>query len=137
MEVRSIPSYAGYFATEYGDVLSINGPGRHRHILRPKLVGAYQSHRHGYLKVELSGGRKEWLHRLICMAWHGMPEPGQEVLHLKGQYRNEPQHLRWGTHDQNERHKLAPHTVLLELERSDSVPCEPSLPYEPDLDYGF
>ena len=60
----------------------------------------------GYKKVTLSKGpRKETknVHRLVCMAFYGLPEPGSEqVRHLDGNKENcLPSNLCWGSQAEN------------------------------------
>jgi len=55
----------------------------------------------GYPSVNL--GRKQTkVHRLVCKTFHGMPAPGQEVLHKDGTRSNpRADNLRWGSHAEN------------------------------------
>lgn len=91
-ERRAIPGFAGYMATSAGSVL--NAQGR-------RLAGSL--HHHGHLRVELSGGRRAFVHVLVALAFHGRPRRrGLVVRHLDGNARNNrPENLRWGTQRQN------------------------------------
>lgn len=89
---RSIPGFAGYQATSAGSVL--NAQGR-------KLPGSL--HHHGHRRVELSQGRRAFIHVLVALAFHGRPRRrGLVVRHLDGNPKNNrPENLRWGTQRQN------------------------------------
>ena len=54
--------------------------------------------------MSLYGGKKSVaVHRLVALAFHGEPEPGQLVRHLDGdQTNNVPSNLAWGTMAENQ-----------------------------------
>lgn len=58
-----------------------------------------------YLKVEVArgGGRElEYVHILVCTAYHGKPKEGQVVLHKDDDTKNNrPSNLKWGTQSEN------------------------------------
>lgn len=73
--------------------------------------------RQGYRIVRLYGADGAWkqrrVSRLVCEAFHGEPQPGQEVRHLDGDSANDHAvNLAWGTSAQNKadqkRHGTAP-----------------------------
>ncbi len=48
------------------------------------------------------------VHRLVCQAFHGPPETGQEVNHLDGvKTNNSAQNLEWATRSENLKHAHA------------------------------
>ena len=59
----------------------------------------------GYRTVSLCHESKKVtkaVHRLVCMAFHGMPKPGQETRHINGNKEdNRPENLCWGTAAEN------------------------------------
>jgi len=63
--------------------------------------------RNGYFSVRLwSGGasRLEYVHALVCMAWHGRRPIGNDVAHEDGDpLNNDPGNLSWKTHADNQR----------------------------------
>jgi hypothetical protein len=66
--------------------------------------------RSGYPTIKLKGGMKPrcfTIHRLVARAFHGEPEPGQEVRHLDGnQLNSSADNLCWGTKSENNLDKL-------------------------------
>lgn len=58
-------------------------------------------HEKGYLQVKIrfSGKITNFrVHRLVCMAYHGIPEGDLQVRHLDGSKdNNRPENLAWGT----------------------------------------
>lgn len=58
-----------------------------------------------YQSVSISsGGLKETynVHQLICLAFHGVPNIGQQVRHLNGnRLNNSPDNLAWGTKEED------------------------------------
>lgn len=64
----------------------------------------FQGHVDSYLWVHVGKGPNRWCyaHRIICWAFHGPPGPKQEVLHICGcPSCMNPQHLKWGLHQEN------------------------------------
>lgn len=60
----------------------------------------------GYVSVSLCHENKKVtksVHRLVCMAFHGMPpNPADQVRHLDGNHaNNQPDNLAWGTQEEN------------------------------------
>lgn len=108
-EVRPVPSWPGYFATDKGIIIGRRG----------KPLSAFQRD-DGYLQVKLSNGglrRSASVHRLICEAFHGPPPDGHEVAHNNGvRSDNRPQNLRWATREDN-RADITAHGNLLFGER--------------------
>ena len=106
-----IPGYEGmYMACESGFIWSIP-----RYVGTRSYGGYYLSdeiQRLGYHQVLLSkGGKvKAWkVHRLICMAFHGLPSLSKmQVNHIDGNRGNNmPSNLEWVTSSQNKLHGFA------------------------------
>lgn len=69
-------------------------------ILSQNLQKGYWKIRFGVDGVKYTDGA----HRLIAMAFHGMPKPGEECCHNNGNPSdNRPENLRWDTHLANNR----------------------------------
>ena len=89
-QMKSIPSFPNYFATEDGNII---GP------YKKKL---YQSSdKDGYKVVKIRKNGKYWskrVHRLICEAYHGIECEGKKLaLHKDGNnINNSPNNLKWG-----------------------------------------
>ena len=67
--------------------------------LKPWMANAYQY-------CQAGAGVKTSVHRLVCMAFHGLPEGKQEASHLDGNPKNNaPSNLAWTSHSENEQHK--------------------------------
>ncbi len=107
---KSIPGYEGlYEASSLGRIRSVLAHPKGRtpalHVLTPSL------HANGYLNVGLrrNGQRKViGVHRLVCAAFHGAPEAGQEARHRDNDPgNNAASNLRWGTHAANVQDSVA------------------------------
>jgi len=99
-----IPGYEGlYEASDDGRVRSVlphpKGRTPARHVL------AQSVHSNGYANVGLrnaSGRKVIGVHRLVALAFHGAPNPGDEACHIDGnKLNNHARNLRWGTHAEN------------------------------------
>lgn len=113
-----IPGHEGYEASTHGRVRSPRG------VLKP-----WTSNRLGHLKIGLSGGRREWLHRVICLAFYGPCPPELEVRHLDGNPTNNHVHnLRYGTHSENMADKVRHGTVPMRYDAE----CPRGHAYGPD-----
>jgi len=95
--IRPIPEWPGYYATAGGDILSARRGVR---VVRLKTTAHPRT---GHLKVKLyraglPRGRDVGVHRLVCLAWHGPPPPGEgRTLHADDDpTNNRPGNLRWG-----------------------------------------
>ncbi len=83
--------------------------------LKPIQMGAYVG-----LQLRRADGtrEKQYVHRLICEAFHGAPTDGQECRHLNGNKSdNRADNLAWGTRAENEADKEA-HGTLPKGERN-------------------
>lgn len=123
-EFADIPGYEGtYKASSFGYICSAKTGSRLAHYMTNS----------GYQMVSLSKcgqSKKMYVHRAICMAFHGQPSTGcHEVAHCDGsKINNRPENLRWATRRENfsdkklhgtealgekhGRHKLKEHEVL-------------------------
>lgn len=67
----------------------------------------FKCHNHGYLKVHIRGGEYEFIHRLICLCFHGPPgydDNGKPMVvgHIcNNQACWSPKHVRWVTQADN------------------------------------
>lgn len=111
IEWRDIPIAPGYMANSLGEIWSkdrsvkktIKGVERAFMLkgkkLKPWMANAYQY-------CQAGAGVKTSVHRLVCMAFHGLPEGKQEASHLDGNPKNNaPSNLAWASHSENEQHK--------------------------------
>lgn len=97
---RPIPGYEGlYFASSFGRIRNKCGKIKAQRV--HESAGGWL-----YLKTDLSkdGKRKTFrVHRLILMAFKGLPEKGQVGRHTGDgdTFNNCPENLEWGTQQQN------------------------------------
>ena len=114
VEYRPIPGVTGYEAGSDGSIRSVDrlvvkrdgkgGVYRTRmasRTLKPWLAAGR------YLYVELGQrGPKTSVHRLVCLAFHGLPPDGTEVAHIDGNsLNNAASNLAWVTHSENVKHQ--------------------------------
>lgn len=101
-EWRPVVGYEGvYEVSSLGRVKRVGaGPGATVGKILRQFV-----HPTGRYQVGLTKdgkGRMEKVHRLVAFAFLGEPQPGQEVCHNDGDWRNNtPANLRWDTHAEN------------------------------------
>jgi hypothetical protein len=100
-EVRDIPGFPSYQATESGEIVSSKyGDLR---TLRPHDDGHY-------LRVSLRRDGKtitRTVHSLIALAYHGAPQAGKEVRHWDGdRLNNKPENLSYSPHSENQLDQL-------------------------------
>lgn len=90
----------GYEVSSHGDVRSYWRRGHNRTFPTPKeLVPCLGNH--GYPVVNMKG-RVYCVHDLVCRAFHGDPEEGQEVAHKDGtRTNNHVDNLRWASRSEN------------------------------------
>lgn len=99
-----IPGFEGqYEASSLGHVRSLTRVINGR--VQPGRVMRAVTDRHGYLIISLrQDGRvtRKGVHQWVALAFHGEPDPGQEVRHLDGdQLNNIATNLKWGTRSEN------------------------------------
>lgn len=113
-EWRAIPGFPDYEASNLGRVRSWRGRVRRRPS--PKVLRLIP-HSAGYLHVALWREKRESLpgqlvHRLVLMAFIGLPPDGHECRHLNGDRTdNRLSNLMWGTHDENMGDNITNRTV--------------------------
>lgn len=101
-EQRPIPGYLRYAARADGQIIRlVRGPRGHA----PGPVCQWLA-KVGYLMVTLREAgvrRKEYVHRLVCLAFHGpAPSAQHEVAHRDGTRTNNAEdNLRWATRQEN------------------------------------
>lgn len=103
-----IPGFPGYWASSHGHVFSmkLNRPGGSP---RMQWLTEDPHPRKGHLRVLVRDANRKrckiGVHRLICLAFHGVPPEGAETLdalHGNGDnHDNRPANLRWGTNQEN------------------------------------
>jgi len=98
-EFSQIPNFEGYFVSKNGVVLS------KRQQIQP-IVMRQMKQKDGHLYVYLYNGKgkskKMYVHRLVLMAWIGMPKNGQEARHFNDiPYDNRIENLAWGSRIEN------------------------------------
>lgn len=100
---KSIPGFSFYEASSLGRIRrSVGGNGAvSGRVLSPGVVS-------GYLKVSpfINGvGKQVSVHRLVALAFHGVPDGERQVNHIDGNKRNNtPSNLEWVTASENVRH---------------------------------
>lgn len=130
---RQAPGYEGLYAvSSMGRVFSFervypSGWRRGPRLLRLFLTKA------GYLKVDLKdmeSRRTSWqVHRLVALAFHGAPQPGQMVRHLNGvRTDNRLENLAWGTRSENAYDSVRHGTHPMSSKKR----CKRGHPYEGD-----
>lgn len=104
MIIKQIPpSLIGgkiYFADDEGNIR--NAQGRKR---KPGFSPAMQRHKGGSCYPVMSiAGKKRNIHILVCAAFWGIRQPGQECHHLDGnKFNNRPDNLIWLFPDEHKR----------------------------------
>lgn len=105
MEIwKQIPGFSNYEVSSFGKVRNKSGS-----ILVQWLNGSREDNL--YLALDLQkDGDEDWktrrkrmsVHRLVLMAFHGMPEDGQIACHKNNiKTDNRPENLYWGTYKDN------------------------------------
>lgn len=92
----------------YEGIYEVSSDGCVRRLLKANRgvrIIKCNAHSSGYYRVDLCRDatvRHALVHRVVCMAFHGLPLPGQEVRHLNGDRKdNRAENLAWGTKKQN------------------------------------
>jgi hypothetical protein len=104
-EWKPIPTFDGYEASSLGRIRSVDrhlpdGRFRRGSILKPFQLP------NGYLQVNLGANVRGYVHRFVCMAWHGEPFAKAEAAHFDGcKLNNSAENLRWATSAENEQDK--------------------------------
>lgn len=110
--MREIPGFQSLYATHLGEIISCRS-GAARTLKQ-------RTDSHGYLCVTVrtdKGQRRQSVHRLVALAYHGVPGDALECRHLDGNKANCSQaNLAWGTRRENvhdaKRHGTLGHGML-------------------------
>jgi hypothetical protein len=100
-EWKAIPGWPEYEASSLGNIRRVAAAqgAKVGRVLKQQTVW------NGYKTVNLSSGGKVKgvvVHRLVLLAFHGLPADGQEALHADDvKDNNQIGNLRWGTHAEN------------------------------------
>lgn len=106
---RPIPGLVAFEASDEGHIRR-TVVGRNGH--RPRVLKETFLKKIGYLSVSASVGLSKpacfLVHRLVCMAFHGLPpSAGMQVAHGDGnRINNRPENLRWATPKENGEDKV-------------------------------
>ena len=102
--LKKIPGYSRYLASNQGFIIRISG--KREVPIRPNY--GYPSKSDCYMRLSVysdikKGYKMEYIHRLIALAFHGIPDSSKtDVHHIDGNPRNNsPENLMWCTHQYN------------------------------------
>lgn len=99
---RGVPGHPRYQVSSFGRIRSNRAPGRHTDVVRRwRLMRSFRGGQ-GYLVVGLTCGQREYVHRLVLMAFVGPCPEGMQCRHLDGdRTNNRLSNLCWGTAAEN------------------------------------
>lgn len=108
---KPIPGFEHYEASNLGRVRLVghyektrNRWGEMVRWRNNKMLSQCASYNGMYLACSIKNKHRS-VHRIVAMAFHGLPQDGQEVNHKNGiKTDNRPENLEWVTHSQNEKH---------------------------------
>ena len=113
VEWRDVPMHEGYMVNSLGEVWSkdrqieklTNQGGKCTVNLKGRKLRTWSAN--AYLYCSLGSNFKCGVHRLVCIAFHGMPANDKlQVAHLDGNaHNNTPENLAWATRSENEQMK--------------------------------
>lgn len=122
--LRPIPGYPGYFASDTGGIWSAPRKGTPGGWRKPHISTT------GYLQVNIGVTRK--VHRLVALAFHGLPSDTQVVRHLNGnRLDNRAENLAWGSPSDNAADSIAHGTHYASSRRA----CPKGHPYDAQNTY--
>lgn len=93
-----------YFASSEGRIYRWTGESmlEQKGWLEHSRQGYTKRYYRVWLSMSIGRAKKFYKHRLVCTAWHGSPEPGEECRHLDDdEFNNTHMNLAWGTRQQN------------------------------------
>lgn len=91
-----------------GSQYEVSNAGRVRNVSTGRIL-APRPHTNGYIRVCLGSQREEYVHRLVCAAFHGPCPQGFECDHVNRQRSdNRAENLRWTSPEENKRHREFP-----------------------------
>lgn len=95
-EKVDVPGWPNVQVDCYGNVYAMNFKFGRQMKIKPSKTKL------GYLRVKIDG-HEEYVHRLVCLAFHGEPKSNDlEVAHYDDvKDNNIPSNLRWATHQDN------------------------------------
>lgn len=105
---NSVSGFEGFFeVSDYGNVRSLTRQGKNNRVHKGKILTKYEMRDRKYLMVSLYNPniqktRSFSIHRLVLLAFKGMPPLGHVGCHNDGNARNNIlSNLRWGTPQHN------------------------------------
>jgi hypothetical protein len=141
---KPIPGYEGFYeASSAGRIRSIERrvpiKGRTTRLYPAKVLSLGVRRDHGYYQVSLCKENTSvrcYVHRLVCLTFHGEGAPGMEVAHNDGnRLNNRDENLRWATTRDNIHDKKLHGTwrpgdrspvALLTWDQVDAIRSEPN-----------
>lgn len=115
IEWRDIPGFDGYQASNTGLIRSFwkrNAGPYPKKVEEPTNLSQLKNKK-GYFRVKILGNT-ESVHKLVALAFSGLPEPGQVCRHLDGnQSNNHAYNLKWGTSQENAEDSIAHGTMQM------------------------
>lgn len=95
-DIKPIPSFDGYYASSCGKIYKNN----------KELKTSYGGYKRRYLRVNIDSN-KQYVQRLVLMAFAGLPKDGMQACHNDGNPENNNiSNLRWDTPINNSRDKI-------------------------------
>ncbi len=95
---REVPSRPGYMVSSLGQVWSPRSG---------KIIRGIEAGKLKYLCIDFWRDGREYVHRMVCEAFHGPAPKGMQVRHLDGNNRNNrADNLAWGTVKENHADKV-------------------------------
>lgn len=117
---RPVPGWKHYETSDLGRVRSVERRVSTARGSRscPATILAQRIDRYGYLRVNLTDGRRRWtapVHQLVAMSFHGeRPSTDLQVAHWDGnRTNNRADNLRWATACENNADQIRHGTRLL------------------------
>lgn len=127
---KDIPGLYGiYQASSLGRIRSVRG-GNTRIL---SLFGA--GRRYESITMSVNGIRvTRFVHRLVCLAFHGLPEKGMQVDHIDGNPRNNREdNLRWCSARENHRNPITVERYRSALAKNGGASLLSSYASKPDV----
>ncbi len=100
---KPVPSLP-LLASSFGNISSINRVTSHGHTRKGKVLSQIgRAYGHKVISTTIDGIKKTlYVHRLVLMAFQGMPPDDMEACHRNGNASdNNPDNLYWSTHADN------------------------------------
>lgn len=121
-DLREVPGWEGYLAEANGAIWSTRWGNANRSVSvwsPKKLKPMIGDNGYRFLWCTKDGKkRKAYVHRLVLLAFAGIPRPGQQARHLDGcKTNNKLENLRWGTALENAADKVGHYRTTKETDR--------------------